>query len=287
MFTRLREADTTKNVDVLIMGSSHAYRGFDTRIFRDHNLKAFNFGSSSQSPLQTRYLLNKYIHNLKPEMVIWEVFPNSFTSDGVESFIDLVSNERNPVGLWQMALAINKVETYNAYIIAGVQYLFGIGSDYKENLVSGKDTYVTGGYVQRTMEVNRMKVSKKPAVKVFEKKQVEAFEETIAMLRHENIEVHVVQAPYTKAFASNIANTAAIDNYFNSLVRSNKVRHYQNFNVSELLLDDSLHYYDAHHLNQSGIQKFNEFFLKEYTKARRGVFTEDEPGEKKMPVNSR
>ncbi|MFN9798593.1 MAG: hypothetical protein ACK54P_01135, partial [Bacteroidota bacterium] len=32
-FSRFREADTTKNVDLLFLGSSHAYRGFDTRIF--------------------------------------------------------------------------------------------------------------------------------------------------------------------------------------------------------------------------------------------------------------
>lgn len=287
MFTRLREADTTKNIDVLIMGSSHAYRGFDTRIFKDHDLRAFNFGSSSQSPLQTRYLLNKYVDKLKPKVVVWEVFPNSFTSDGVESFIDLVSNEKNPFALWRMAITINRIETYNAYIIACVQALCGIDRDFKEKRVSGKDTYIAGGYVQRVMEVNQVKVKKRRTEKVFVKEQVQAFEETIAALKHENIEVYVVQAPYTKAFAENIANTAAIDDYFNSLVANNKVDYYKNFNSPELMLDDSLHYYDAHHLNQVGIEKFNEFFLKDYIQTRREVYTENEPVQSTLPVMSR
>lgn len=287
MFTRLREADTSSNIDVLIMGSSHAYRGFDTRIFKDHNLRAFNFGSSSQSPLQTRYLLNKYVDKLKPKVVVWEVFPNSFTSNGVESFIDVVSNEKNPFGLWKMAIEINRVETYNAYIIACVQALCGMGRDFREKRVSGKDTYIAGGYVQRVMEVNHVKVKKRPANKVFAEDQVEAFEETIAALKQKNIEVYVVQAPYTRAFAENITNAAAIDDYFNSLVATNQVDFYMNFNTPELALDDSLHYYDAHHLNQEGIEKFNKFFLKEYTQVRKGVYTENESQQRTLPVNSR
>ena len=34
--SRLAEVKTYKDVDILFLGSSHAYRGFDTRIFSKH-----------------------------------------------------------------------------------------------------------------------------------------------------------------------------------------------------------------------------------------------------------
>ena len=42
MFTRLREVRERKNVDVLILGSSHAFRGFDPRIFAQNIGNAFS-----------------------------------------------------------------------------------------------------------------------------------------------------------------------------------------------------------------------------------------------------
>ena len=52
MYLRKIDADTTINIDVLVLGSSHAYRGFDPRIFKKAGIKLFNFGSSGQTLLQ-------------------------------------------------------------------------------------------------------------------------------------------------------------------------------------------------------------------------------------------
>ena len=72
-FSRLGEAKHTTNVDVLFLGSSTAYRGFDTEFFREQGLKTFNLGSSSQTPTQPHLLLKKYLDGLHPKLVVYEV----------------------------------------------------------------------------------------------------------------------------------------------------------------------------------------------------------------------
>ena len=50
LYSRVKDAEKIKNPDILFIGSSHSYRGFDTRVFQKHGIKAFNLGSSSQTP---------------------------------------------------------------------------------------------------------------------------------------------------------------------------------------------------------------------------------------------
>ena len=95
MYSRLSEIKNYENTNILFLGSSHAYRGFDTRIFLDKGLKSFNLGSSSQTPLQTKVLLKRYLERLNPKLVIYEVYPETFTIDGVESSLDIIANDKN------------------------------------------------------------------------------------------------------------------------------------------------------------------------------------------------
>ncbi|HRZ49534.1 MAG TPA: hypothetical protein P5338_09100 [Bacteroidales bacterium] len=94
-FTRMQEAGATHDAGILFLGSSHTYRGFDTRIFAKHGFKTFNLGSSSQTPIHTRALLYRYLDGLNPDVVIWEVYPETFMLDGVEASLDLISNDHN------------------------------------------------------------------------------------------------------------------------------------------------------------------------------------------------
>ena len=85
-YSRLSEVDTIQNIDLLFLGSSHAYRGFDNRYFERVGITSFNLGSSSQSSVQSNYLLKRYLKQLNPKQVIIEVYPlTTFGLDGSES----------------------------------------------------------------------------------------------------------------------------------------------------------------------------------------------------------
>ena len=66
-----------------------------------------------------------------------------------------------------------------------------------------------------------------------------------------NIPVILVYAPISKVHYESYTNT----DYFDSLMSS--YSDYYNFNEI-VYLNDSLHFSDSHHLNQSGVELFNK-----------------------------
>ena len=110
MFSRIKEVQTKKNIDLLFVGSSHSYRGFDPRIFKDHNYSCFNLGSSSQSPIQTEILFKRYLDQLNPKLVVFEVYPKTFESDGVEAGLDLLANDKIDLNVIKMCFQLNNIK---------------------------------------------------------------------------------------------------------------------------------------------------------------------------------
>jgi len=73
-------------------------------------------------------------------------------------------------------------------------------------------------------------------------------------LKNEGIDVVLVQAPVSSFEYSKFDNHSRFDSTMSSYTR------YYNFNTI-LNLDDSLHFYDSHHLNQKGVEIFNNTLI--------------------------
>jgi len=249
MHTRLAELKTYGDVDILILGSSHAYRGFDTRIFAENGYKAFNLGSSNQTPTQAKILLKKYLKDLTPELIIYEVYPNSFAIDGVESSVDLIANDEIDFHSIEMAVEINNIKTYNTLVYGFTREILGLNENFSEPNVKGHDTYVTGGFIEKSISFYQPRNIKNTELTMHDD-QLESFSEIVELANHNNIELILVYAPLTKSYYKSIKNSATYD----SLVHS----HLKFYNFNELMnLDDSLYFYDADHLNQNGVEIFN------------------------------
>ena len=251
---RIQELTTFGDVDILFLGSSHAYRGFDPRIFLKHGIKSFNLGSSSQSAIQTEILLKRYLNSLNPKLVVYEVYPHSLSIDGVESALDLIANDRIDFLAIKMALKLNHIKVYNTLIFGFIQDILNLGSDYVEPIRKGKDTYITGGFVEKRMSFfrNKRKYSKKKWRLV--RYQKEAFERILERFKELKINVILVQAPVTKKLYASTSNNSEIDSYYRSLAD------YYNFN-DILKLPSTRYFYDHHHLNQDGVEIFNKSLL--------------------------
>ncbi len=249
MHTRLREIKNISNVDILFLGSSHAYRGFDTRIYKNIGLKAFNLGSSGQTPIQTQLLLRRYLNKLNPRLIIYEVYPETFTIDGVESSLDMIANDKNDWYSLEMAMKINNIITYNAFLYGLLRDWFNLNQFFHEPIKKEKDTYISGGFVEREVDYFKSKTFDKKEIQI-NAQQLTAFSEVIAYLKNKNIRVILVYAPIPPSVYNQYLNNY----YFDSMMR--QYSEYYNFN--EIVhLNDSLHFYDSHHLNQSGVRIFN------------------------------
>ncbi|WP_316844704.1 hypothetical protein [Pedobacter psychrodurus] len=250
---RLKEVSHYTNVDVLILGSSHAYRGYDVRKFRAKGLSAFNLGTSAQTPIQTEFLFNKYINILKPKFVIMDIYPAVLGSDGVESSVDLLTNLNFDKNLFSLMLKVNEIKVYNTAIFSLYNQITGKNKNYvTTDSLGGGDTYVKGGFVESFKTATFRNTY--PAGKYdISPTQIKAFENIINELKRRKIRYVLVQAPIPTLRYKSFNNTKDIDQLLSHYGK------YYNFNnsldlSSEFFIDDS-------HLNQKGVNIFNKKLL--------------------------
>ena len=250
MFTRLQEAENVKEIDFLVLGSSHAYRGFDPRIFKQNGFSLFNLGSSNQTPIQSEILLKRFLKSMQPSMVIIEVNPFYFANDGVESSVDIIANAQNDLLTIEMALTINNQKVYNTLIYGLFRDIVGLNNDFTEEKTKNEDTYITGGYIEREHETMKWEPSI-PTSQEPNKYQINAFKNIVLMLYEMEIPLLLVQSPIAQELYKTYENGVQFDR------EMNQKSTYINFNI-EPILNDSLHFYDAEHMNQKGVEIFNE-----------------------------
>ncbi|MGB1232431.1 MAG: hypothetical protein ACPG5M_09345 [Winogradskyella sp.] len=254
MFSRLYEVKNTTDVDVLFLGSSHAYRGFDTRIFSKHNLKTFNLGSSAQTPKQTKVLLNRYLERINPKLVIYEVYPETFMFDGIESSLDIIANDHNDFDSFKMTLNHNHLKVYNTFLYGAIRNLFNLNQSFTEPINKEADTYIPGGFVEKEIKYFKPIPFEDKKIALNED-QLQEFSKIVSKLKNEDYKVVLVYAPITPTYYSSYTNTR----YFDSVMKT----HSEYYNFNKLIrLEDSLHFYDKDHLNKNGVNLFNEKLIK-------------------------
>lgn len=251
---RLKEVKTMDDLDILFIGSSHAYRGFDTRIFEKNGLRVFNLGTSAQTPEQTMVLLNRYLDQLNPRLIIYEVYPRVFTNDGAESALDIIRNDANDIHSLRMALKINNSKVYNTLLYAVMQQALNSHNTRSKPVQNKKETYIRGGYTGR--EMTYFKDSVYPAGHWrFRKQNFAAFKKVLLLLKQKSKKLMLVYTPVTAGFNKSFSNNDEFDSIMH------RSGYYINFNT-RMVLNDSLHFMDEHHLNQRGVEIFNDSLIR-------------------------
>jgi Protein of unknown function (DUF1574) len=253
-YTRLKEAKDLRHVDVLFLGSSRAYRSFDTRIFDAAGLTSFNLGTSNQTPVQSLYLLEKYLDQLKPATIVFEVNPDIFSNNGVESAIDIISNEKMDVSLLKMAIDIHHIKVWNTLIYSTFRKSTGLENSFIEGNQKTDQKYIKGGYVLSLTE-NFDQDAGNSYVCQLNRKQLDAFEKIISLVKSANIKILLVQSPVVPT----LYNACSENKNFDRLMNQSSA--YINFNKT-LNLTDTLHFTDGQHLNQNGVDIFCNEILK-------------------------
>lgn len=197
---RLAEVKSKQDIDILFLGSSHAFTGFDTRIFREHGYRTFNLGTNSQTPLQTRYLIERYLVQLSPKLIIYETYPAVFTMDGVESALDILSNEKLNWQSAQLVLNHNNIKVLNTALFS--LYMEKVHTLSLSRTSSNKnDTYIGDGYVEPQLKYYRPK-SLVFGPWILKSQQLTAFEEVCQFASANKIPILAVQAPISRTLRS-------------------------------------------------------------------------------------
>lgn len=249
--TRLHEAAETKDVDVLFLGSSHCYRTFDTRYYAAKGLRTFNLGSSNQTPLQSLMLLRLYVDSLRPACVVLEVHPDMMGNDGVESSIYLANNMKLSSELVRMSFATRNMKSVLSMIYSVIRNGLFPRTSCNEALAGGENEYVPGGFVESKGGCYHPEPHEPVEIRLDEL-QVESLQEIVKLLDSKRIPLLIAEVPYTRVLR---------ESYTNHEWFEKEMSGYGAFVSPRLAeLNDSLHFSDQEHLNQRGVEVFNEYF---------------------------
>ena len=255
MFTRLLELKGHGPVDVLFLGSSHTYRGFDPRIWEQRGYSSFNLGSSSQSPVQTELLAKECLDELQPKLVVYEVYGVLGNLDGVESALDLIANRKVDLASLKMVLRVRNMLAFNSMIHGATRQLLGVDRNFNELRSIPPDLYILGGYVEHEETAADTSTTPRTTGGGPKSFQWTAFQRTLALLKEHSVPVVLVEAPTTRNFHRELhATPSEVDQW---------LRAQPNFlDMNGVAgLADSTHFYDRHHLRQQGVALFNNALI--------------------------
>lgn len=256
---RFREITDFADVDILFIGSSHSCRAFDTRIFARYGYTSFNMGSTSQTYLNSYYLLKKHIDRLNPKLIIVETYYRLFSSDGVESVLDLSINLPPSESIWDMALATMNFRALNAALLR----TFTPDEEFaltRDRPIDSTDMYVSGGYLEKAhdftgaWQFDTVNVDINP-------EQFDYLEKILDMASSRGAAVALVEQPTPSVLRQATLNLDEVRDAVGAFARRHDLV-YLEFNQSMDLKDDT-DFFDYHHLHQKAVERFNEKLIAE------------------------
>ena len=111
--------DLTSNqvkYDAIVLGSSHAYRGYDPRIFEEAGTTLFNGGTSAQNAKGSFVLYNEYLRN-RTDFFILDIYDPVFELEGTESNMRLIQNVPTNEAALALVQQEFKIYTLNALAV--------------------------------------------------------------------------------------------------------------------------------------------------------------------------
>lgn len=284
----------TEDYNAMFFGSSHTYCSFEPLvIYEKTGVKSYVLGSQKQ-PLQITASYVKEALRIKHPSVIFVDIQSSIykiqeDASVVNSYSDYLPMSKNKIEMIVKkvpkefkAISILPLVSYhsrwdelkdedynfdkNSYkdYLKGYVLLKGQSKDFKKDIVQDKDIYLNS--ISAFDEKNYLK------------ENLKAFDEIIDLANRNGVKLYFVKTPvYDYNFYKKNINT--IENYLEkkgaTFIDFNKF--YDEINLTK---DD---FYDPHHLNVKGAEKFNLFFI-DYMK-KEGIFQENLANDKAWQEN--
>lgn len=244
---RFLEAKTSKNVDVLILGSSHAYRGYDTRLFKKQGFSSYNLGSSAQRLNLTELIYDENINKLKPKILIIDIYPYFF-DEGIEGTVNLI-----PLKYHDNDFRLFVLKSLNSMTINSLLYFNFFGNvDKVKDPIKKEEKYIEGGYISTFKTAKNFKKYKSSRL-VIKDDNIMALRNIVTDAERQGIKVFLFQAPLPENYYKSFTNNKEID----SLMRS--IGRYYNYNEEKYL--PVSYFFDDSHINQKGVDVYNKWVI--------------------------
>ena len=254
-YQKFKEFNKDKRYDIIVIGSSQAYRGYDPRNFKKEGLNIFNLGTSGQSPLNSFVIAKNYITSQNCSLVLFDVYDGIFNGTGFESTSDLIQNLSSGKAAIEMASKNNNPQVLNMLALRI------LNSNSPPTFIDS--SYVAGGFTQKNDTLRySLPFEEYESYYAPSPDQIEYFEKTLQYFKEKNIPVILTSLPFPKEKSKKEHYKYA--QIFDSAAKKFGIKYLDySFNTD---FDSELHFFDSHHLNQSGVNLFNEILLKDLHK---------------------
>lgn len=241
---RFQEYSNSDRYDVVVIGSSHAYRGYDPRIFAQAGYRMFNLGSPAQTFINTWPIVRSELTGKNTSLLILDVYMSVFESDGKESAVDLIPNLKSDLVAADVAWRVLDPRVVNLFSMRFMN------RHYKP--FDSDEVYVNGGYTTRGDSVSGE--VKYHITGAFDPDdwQVCHLRSIISYCRSMCIPLAIVTHPMP--LSSDTLRHQAMARYLKDLL-GEEGPHYFDFALDHSL-NDRHHFYDHNHLNQAGVDLF-------------------------------
>jgi hypothetical protein len=254
-FYTFRDLDSsTTRYDFIALGSSHAMHGYDPRIFRKHGYELFNFGSSNQHS-QISYVLAKYYLD-RPEKPVFliDVYHAVYEGSDWESAFRYIANAPDTKAAWHIFKDHRDVRTWNAFV----------SRIFRDELKADLDCkrYVENGFCSNTdtIKTNLVALDPNPDLKQV---HFDGLDSLINLIQSRGSNVILVAHPMTNAPEFSNVHKKFIEK-LNPIISKYHVPFIDH--TLEKYLNDKEHFYNQTHLNQAGIDIYNDRLFKELEK---------------------
>jgi hypothetical protein len=263
-----------ENLDLLILGSSHALRSYNPSIISRDLTGAplvFNFGTPAQSPRTSYFILKEVLQHHQPQLVVFDVYFMVFTSDeqlknGRLAYQQMHSGEaKNDFLLYGFSLSeMATLKLFPSYLyrnrikpkikkIFGQPYLpeqegtyQGYGFAPNEDTVAMKDLYEGNQFDFFTVDTSDMT-----------KINCRYLEKMIKLCRDHKVDIVFAAAPMPEITVKKVPTYDQFYQFFGNVAKRSEMD-YLDFNLDRpATLKDSFHFFNDDHLNESGAAIFS------------------------------
>ncbi len=245
---RFLSAQDSKKVDLLILGSSHAYRGYDTRIFKNAGITSYNLGSSAQPLNLTNFIYHKYNDRLSPKKLIIDIYPILLSNTGRESEVNLL-----PLFYQDYSFVGETFKNFDIRVLNSLIYfqVFGNPNAAKSKPLKD-DEYVDGGYIS-SFKIAKESKKYNPTVLKIDENNIVALKNIVIDAEKKGIKVYLFQSPIPIERYKSFKNNNEVDSIMKSIGK------YYNYNEVGAL--PKKYFFDDSHINQKGVDVYNKWVI--------------------------
>ena len=251
-YVTFRQFDRNAKYDIILLGSSHAYRGYDPTIFREHGYNMFNLGTNSQTNLVSYFIAKNYIKKENCKTVIIDVYDRVFLTTTLESISDIVQNINSNKAAVEICFALKDIRTVNMLSLRLFNNFNGVFDDDTAGVVNGFIPYIT-----------QLKITdrlKEPEFETLDQ-AIDYFDKLVDCLQKEGIKVIVAEHPVPFIYAISKEQHALLVEKIKPILNRYNVPFYDH--LYDSTMTDLQYYANANHLSISGIKKYNDILLEE------------------------